>query len=488
MSEKDVVIQNLIEKIIKLERLLEEKLSIISKQSEIIGQQSAKILELEKRLNKNSRNSSKPPSSDGLKRNRTRSLRQKGKNKNGGQWGHKGETLRQVETPDKIERHALLKCPMCSTSLESEATLGLARRQVFDIPPLKAEITEHQAEIKLCNCCGKRVMARFPEGINSAVQYGDRIRSTALYMLNCHYFPLERLKDFFLDVFHIQMSEGTLVSLSEKLDRPLDSFVESVRRYMLSTHYVHADETGFRVLKKLHWLHVISTSQATLFQLHEKRGIEGMKPLSFYEFYTGHVVHDHWHPYFRWTGVTHVLCNAHHLRELRGLIENEKEVWAEEMQAFLCKALRYNKVYRELGKDSLPEFYLTLLSREYDEIIASGLSYHQNLEPVLRKGKRGRFKQRVGKNLLDRFLNKKDAILRFLYDLSIPFTNNQAERDIRMMKLQQKISGCFRTLTGAELFVKIRSYISTAKKQRWDIIEALNQALQGTPMLLEVPE
>jgi transposase len=441
MDEKDKIIQKLMEEVAALRKLVE--------------QQSLRISELEKRLNKNSSNSSKPPSSDGLsKPMRTKSLREKGKNKSGGQLGHKGETLKQVQIPNKIERHKLLECPHCATPFPSAEVLGILRRQVFDIPLPKLEVTEHQAEIKMCLGCKKRVVATFPYGANAPVQYGEIIKSYSLYFQHQQLIPEDRLQEIFSDLFNVNIATATLNNFSESAYNELENYEREILSKIKIAPVKHLDETGFRITGNTQWLHVASTNHLTYYHISAKRKslLEGLK---------GIVVHDHWKPYYQLSNVSHALCNQHHMRELKALIEDDKEPWARKMQRFLRFGLRYRHTYED---QYLLDDKVNRLINLFDAIVNEGISYHELLPTFSDKKGRGRKARRTGHNLLLRFKNHRDDVLRFLVNPFVPFTNNQAEPDIRMMKCKQKISGGFRSVKGAEIFVRIRGFISTARK------------------------
>jgi len=446
----------------------------IAELRKLVEQQSLRIAELERRLNKNSNNSSKPPSSDGLSKPlRTSSLRQKGKNKSGGQPGHKGNTLKQTQTPEKIEQHKLLKCPTCLSSLTSVETLGILKRQVFDIPLPKVEVTEHQAEIKFCLCCRNRVVASFPYGVNAPTQYGDVIQSWAVYFQQQQLIPEDRLQETFSDLFGVNLATATITGFSELAYNKLSSFEDEVLSKIKVSPVKHLDETGFRVSGKTQWLHVASTSTLTYYHVSPKRKslLEGL---------LGTVVHDHWKSYYVLPNVLHALCNQHHLRELKALIEYDKESWARKMQRFLRIALRYRHQY---NNQNIPDDKLKRVLDLYDRIIREGIIFHENQPIFSVKKSRGRTARRTGHNLLLRLKNYRDDVLRFLTDPQVPFTNNQAERDLRMMKCKQKISGGFRTTKGAEIFGRIRGFISTARKQGWNVFESIQQKVRGrTPM------
>ena len=455
-------------------KIIAEQAKTIEKLQLIIAKLSTCVAELEKRLGKDSSNSSKPPSSDGLsKPSRTNSLRENGKNKSGGQPGHPGGTLRQIEAPDKVVHHPLTCCPVCITSLESGEVVKVIKRQVFDIPLPKMEVTEHQAEVKFCGGCKKRVMAKFPHGVNAPVQYGEVIQSFSVYFQQQQLIPEDRLQATLSDLFKIDLATGTLNHFSESVYGELAVFDEKVLSKIKEEAVKHLDETGFRIGGKTQWLHVAATDSLTYYHTSTKRKslIEGMK---------GIIVHDHWKPYYRMPDVEHALCNQHHLRELQSLIENEKEVWAKKMWRFLRFALRYRHAYEE---EAIPAERLIRLKRLYRQIIREGIRYHKQLPEYAKKSQRGRTAKRTGYNLVLRLWNYRADVLRFLTNLLVPFTNNQAERDLRMMKCKQKISGGFRSEKGAQIFSRIRGFISTARKQGWNVFESIQQVIRGcTPM------
>jgi len=450
-----------------------------------IQQLQTRVQDLENRLSKNSSNSSKPPTSDGLSKKKPKSLRGKSGKKPGAQQGHVGKGLAQVENPDVIVTHAATSCHGCGLNLSQVDGDCAEKRQVFDIPQPKIEVTEHQVLVKQCPCCRELSRGVFPENIRGPVQYGNRAQALVAYFAHQHFIPVDRVCQIFEDVFGISISPGTCANIDEKLFRQLESFESSLKAYLLAAQVLHFDETGMRCEKKLHWVHVASSQLATLYTIHAKRGQEAMDEADILPRFRGTGIHDHWFPYFAYERVKHGLCNAHHLRELTFIHEQEKEEWAKRMKDFLILAKNEVETYSEQGK--LPQEVLFRMETSYNQIIAEGFEYHSRLPP-LPKGKRGRQKQRNGKNLLDRLRGKRDCVLRFMYDFSVSFTNNQGEQDIRMVKLKQKIAGCFRTLTGGQVFCRIRSYISTARKQGWNIWNALTDAIKGCPRLLEIDQ
>ena len=445
-----------------------------------VQQLETRVHELEARLSKDSSNSSKPPSSDGLKR-KPKSLRGKSSKKPGGQQGHIGKGLARVNNPDIVITHTPVSCTGCGSNLDDVRGSCAEQRQVFDIPQPKINVTEHRVEEKKCPCCGGITRALFPENIKGPVQYGDRIRALIAYFSHEHFIPVDRVCEIFEDIFGIALSAGTCANVDERLFANLEVFEAGLKAHLLATRVLHFDETGMRCEKKLHWVHVASSQMATFYTLHTKRGQQAMDAADILPRFPGIAIHDHWFPYFAYKQLKHGLCNAHHLRELIFVHEQEKEAWAKQMHDLLILANKEVEKHAELG--ALSPAILLQIEQAYQQILTEGFAYHASL-PLLPAGKRGKQKQRDGKNLLDRLNEKRDCVLRFIYDFSVPFTNNQGEQDIRMVKLKQKISGCFRAFRGGEIFCRIRSYISTARKQGWNVWDALADAIRGSPRLL----
>jgi transposase len=452
----------------------EELLALIAAQAAEIAFLKARLAELERRLGLDSSNSSKPPSSDGPKRPaRTSSLRQPSGKKPGGQQGHKGETLRRAATPDAVVDHRPKTCAGCGAPLSPETSEGHAARQVFDLPkPQPLVVTEHRAHVCRCESCGETTRAAFPDGVDAPVQYGARIAAFVVYLLHYQFVPEDRLKQLMSDLFGVSLSCATIAGMSRACAARLEGFAEALRNLVADANVKHMDETGFRIGGKTQWLHVACTSLLTFYRVCAKRGAL----LSDIVEVVGVIVHDHWKPYYTMDGVRHALCNAHHLRELKALVEIEKEDWARQMQILLRRACHAVNLARERGVALKPRF-VARIKRRYDAVVRQGLAFHEAQPPLARaKSKtRGRSPRRTGHNLLARLDRRREDVLRFLEDLSVPFTNNQAEGDVRMMKVKQKISGGFRSQDGAEDFATIRSVISTARKQGWNILQTLMQ-------------
>jgi transposase len=430
------------------------------------------VAELQRQLGKNSSNSSKPPSSDGFKK-RPRikgSLRGISEKKSGGQAGHKGDTLRRVDTPDIIKRHEATRCAHCQAGLTVGMASGVEKRQVFDLPEPRLEVTEHQAQIYRCSHCHGTTKAAFPDGVSSSVQYGPRVKAAAVYLNVQQLIPEDRVAEAMNDLFSAPLlCPASVVAWGEKKAAELKTFEEHIAGLVAQAPVRNLDETGFRVGGKTQWLHTASTFALTHYRVSEKRGdlLTTLKG--------GIIVHDHFKPYYTLPDVKHALCNAHHLRELKALIEIEKEYWAKRMYRLLLKANKTVRGATEKGASVLAERVLRRMMCLYDAIVAVGLAFHEKQPPLAKRaGSRGRPARRPGHNLLIRFRDFKADVVRFLSDFTVPFTNNRAEQDIRMMKVKMKISGGFRTQAGAETFATLRSVISTARKQGWNILQTLS--------------
>ena len=434
----------------------------------------ARIADLERRLGLNSSNSGKPPSSDGLKKPaRVSSLREASGKKTGGQKGHPGETLRRSETPDATIDHYPEACASCGEPLTAAMATGHVARQVFDLPePRPLIVTEHRAHGCRCAACGAQTRAAFPEGVAAPVQYGKRIGAVVLYLLHYQLLPEKRLAALMADLFGVKLATATIARISQDCAHRFMAFADAVRDHVAAAPVKHMDETGFRIGGQTQWLHIASTLWLTFYRVSAKRG-------SLLPKVTGIIVHDHWKPYYTMIGVLHALCNAHHLRELKALVEIEKEGWARKMQRLLRRACHATNLACERGAPLKPGL-IALIERTYHAILVEGLTFHEAqpaLIPAAAKARRrGRPPRRVGHNLLLRLSTRKQDVLRFLTDLSVPFTNNVAEQDGRMMKLRQKISGGFRTEDGAKDFAVIRSVLSTARKQGWNMLQTLTAA------------
>lgn len=435
----------------------------------IIEKLEERVKHLEEMLEKNSSNSSKPPSTDSYARNKpkVKSQRKKSGRSPGGQNGHPGATLRMTDEPDEVDVHHVDKCTNCGSSLASIPS-GYERRQVFDIPPIVIKCTEHRSEIKTCPKCSHVNKAVFPEGVTQPAQYGLRVKSVAVYLHINQLLPYKRVTALFSDILGCRISPATIVNTERSCFAKLEDFENKVKQYLKKSPVINLDETGMRINATRNWLHVAGTNKLTYYFPHKKRGSEAMDVMGILPGYNGVATHDFWKPYNKYD-CQHSLCNAHLLRELTGASENSDQQWPKIM-ADLLMCIKHHVDNGLLDPELTQRF-----SEDYDHITCFGISENPPvLESNVQSRKRGRKKQTTAKNLLDRFIGFKEDILRFMYDPNVPFDNNQAERDIRMTKVQQKISGTFRSEQGARNFCRIRGYISTVSKNSLSVIDSIN--------------
>jgi len=467
---------------------IHQQQAIIERQAATIQEQAATIQSLRDQLAKHSRNSSKPPSSDGYKKPpvpRTRSLRRSGERKTGGQPGHTGRRLEPVEQPDHFTVHPVTECAHCHASLADVPVTDYGRRQVFDLPPVRVEVTEHRAEIKACPVCGELTTAAFPPDVTQPTQYGPRIKAQATYFNTYQFIPLARTSEMFGDLYGHSLGEDTIRHANGRIEEGIAPTTEVIRQQLCDSDVVSFDETGLRAAGKLHWVHVASTPTLTHYTFHPKRGSDAMIDGGILPQLTGTAVHDFWKSYFKVHQGAHALCNAHHLRDLIFIHEQYQQSWAAEMIDLLLEIKEAVEQARPT-QDHLPPDLLAGFERRYAEILARGFAANPPPDPPPEK-KRGRRKQSPPKNFLDRLRDYPKEVLAFMYDFRVPFDNNQGERDLRMIKVKQKVSGAFRTVAGAKRFCNIRGYISTARKQGQPVLDALEAAYRGEPWMPTPP-
>ena len=458
----------------------------------------AELTALREERAKNSRNSSQPPSSDGLKKPIPRGVekhlrdrkRDPGKKrKPGGQKGHRGSGLKPVEDPNHTTIHEVPKCKECGCSLKNQAAMDYEARQVFDIPPMPVEVTEHRAEMKECPQCGTINKADFPDDVTAPTQYGSRIKAIAIYMKHYQLQPYKRTGEFFHDLFSLDLSEGTLVNITQDCSERLAPTIEEMRRALKDAPIAGFDETSCRVEGRRIWLHVACTSEFTYYEIHDKRGREAMDEIGILPDFKGRAIHDFWHSYLGYD-CSHGLCNAHLLRELIFLYEVQEQRWAEQMIDCL---LDMKDAVDKAKKENVTNWdeQVSELEARYERILDQG--FVENPMPneasngKNRKRKKGKRKRSKAQNLLIRFRDYRKDILAFLFDFHVPFDNNLSERDLRMMKTQQKISGTFRSPDGGKHFSRIRSYISTVRKQGKSVIDSIHSVFAGQPLILSEP-
>ena len=483
----------------RIETLEEHNASLTEQNARLLKQNAAlekanksltqRVEDLERRLGLNSSNSGKPPSSDGLskpaRKKRTASLRGRSGRKSGGQPGHPGKTLRQTSEPDEIIDHYPHVCPGCQHSLSDVVCDRHARRQVFDLPPPPPLfVTEHRAHVCACPACGGRVQAAFPAGVNAPVQYGDSIAVMASYLQTRHCIPDNRLAQIFSDLHGVDICAATLASLVARTATALRPVADRIQALLCGPQVAvkHMDETGLRINGKTRWLHILCGAGLSHFRIGRSRGDVAQAV-------SGIVVHDNWASYRKIPAVRHALCNAHHLRELQALIDIDKEPWASDMRAILldakaaaarcCWGGRETAVRARCRRPALPPSNsdMTLAAKR-----PSGCTRRLTRWSRTSPAKRGVASRSAGSGTISR-CGCKPANRRFCCfsnDLAVPFTNNEAEQDLRMTKTRQKVSGCFRTLEGAENFCILRTVIETARKQGLDILTTLKAGLQQT--------
>jgi transposase len=450
-----------------------------------LAEANARIAELEARLGKNSRNSSKPPSSDGPGKPALKSLRGKSGRRPGGQAGHRGQTLCQVAVPDRRRRHVRFRCQGCGEGLAGAPEVGLERRQVFDIPAVRVRVTEHQLIKRRCGC-GTVTCGDAPVGVDAPVRYGPNVAAIVIYLYVGQFLSKERTAKALAELFGIPISGGTVAAMTARAAAELGTkggFAEQVRGRLTEAQVAHFDETGMRVQNKLRWVHSASTGKYVLITVHDKRGVEAMNAAGVLPAFTGVAVHDGWAPYDTYDKATHARCNAHVLRELQAVIDHHNSdggegEWCWATQA--ADALRTMKrlVDEALARDGTLKDVDTAKMTEAKHDFRSAARLGARATAV-----RASSLEKDHNALARRLLDKHDDHLRFTLDARAPFDNNAAEPEIRMIKIRQKISGCLRTLTGAEQFCAIRSYLATTAKHGLGLLDALTRLTNRHPWL-----
>jgi transposase len=456
----------------------EELAALVVRQAERIERLEAEVAELRRQLGQNSRNSSKPPSSDSpFAKPAPRSLRRKSERKPGGQPGHPGSTLALVDEPDERLRHEPGSCTGCGAELAGAPEVGMERRQVFDLPPMRVQVSEHQLIARRC-ACGTTTCGTAPEGVRAPTQYGPRITAIILYLYVGQFLSKKRTAQALAELFGTPVSEGTVATVTQRAADGLEEFLTQVGDRIAGSEVAGFDETGLRVAGRLHWVHCARTGKYTLITCHPKRGSEGIDAAGVLTRFRGVAVHDAWAPYDSYLDVEHQLCCAHALRELAAVADTAEPdadwCWATQAGDALVAIQKLVVEAIASGADALNPDALGEQIQLYRCSVQIGItSTAARSDKVMRKHNA----------LARRLLDRQDDYLRFTTDWRIPPDNNGSERDIRMIKLRQKVSGCLRTLTGATQFCAIRSYLSTAAKHGRNFFDTLVMLAEGRPWL-----
>ena len=480
LKEKGITLSNDAESLIGLVVLLlseiQKRDEIIEKQNEIIEKQNkeirllrAEVEQLKIRLNKNSKNSHKPPSSDPYRKAAT--PRKRG-GKRGGQVGHKGKGLERLSSTEVIEVKVEADRCECGEDL-TQVTADIAEvRQVQDIPKAPVRVTDFAQQKKTCPCCGKEHLGEFPKGVRASVQYGNNLKALCVLLCNDYKVPIKRVSQLIEDLYGLVPNVAIILNYNAKAYEQMESLERQIKESILSSPVAHSDETGWRVAGRCNWLHVASTSMFTYLFTHKNRGLKALiSELSLIKDYMGKLVHDSYVSYFKILNTTHALCGAHIIRELTAQEERGRE-WAVKMKRFLLRLKEKEAKENVKNKDDL-------LLKEYREILFNG---KKEEPPPERKSKRGKLTKSKGLNLIERLETRMNAVLLHAFDPEVPFTNNQAERDFRFAKVKMNVSHCFRSTTGAKYYARIMSVISTARKHNMNIFDTLKSIFENEPI------
>jgi transposase len=435
-----------------------------------------RIKELEDKLDMDSTNSSKPPSTDSKLTNKKNPKTKKSKRRRGAQKGHKGNFLKLSENPDTTNMLLPYNCTRCNKSLDNVNNYKIDKRQVYDLPEIKVNVTEYQAHSKICPCCNTINKPKFPNHIKATTQYGENLKSFVSYCNTYQMLPYERITELINDIASHKISTGTINNFLKEYYRKLEKFEIDTKVLLKGQEVFHSDETGANIQGDTHWIHVVSSQIATLYMVHKKRGKEAINYMDILPDFKGILVHDHFSSYSSYN-CKHSYCNAHILRELNGISEKESVQWSKDLHILLTTMNNEVHKAKNSAKFQISVAKTKSLIHSYKKITQSAFKYYPPPDKKVKKP--GRTKQAKGKNLLDRLVKYEDETLRFLVDFRVPFTNNLAERDLRMIKVKEKISGCFASFNGGEMFCRIRSYISTLKKNDMFVLQGLKNALAG---------
>lgn len=457
---------------------LKQKIQELEASLQAAQQQIAKLTAL---LKQDSRNSHWPSSRDkSRQKKQTKSLRRKSDKKPGGQKGHEGHTLTMSDAPDLVTVHRPHTCEHCQQPFPHEqSAVAVDKRQVHDLPSLQVVVTEHQAETLCCQHCHQLSRGTFPPDVVTPVQYGTSIQQLVVYLKSEQYIPYDRSRQFLADLFDLNLSPGTLQNIVARTAKRLQPIVTQIKTALITGRTLHCDESGFYIGGKRHWLHVAATKTLTCYYPHQRRGRQATDDMGILPYFRGTAIHDFWSAYRAYQACQHGLCNVHHLRDLTAVAENGNQAWASRFKWFLLSAKQVVDQAQLAGETALPLAKVAQIERLYDRLI--GIALQANAPPPggWPRGKRGRPKKTKPCNLVERLDQHRHEVLAFAYDFKVPFDNNLAERDIRMLKVQQKISGCFRSQAGAKDFCTIRSYLSTMRKQGVNVWSAIASVLSG---------
>lgn len=454
-----------------------ETQAALSQQVQVL---TTRLVELEARLKKDSHNSHKPPSSDGpAKLPRRRSRRQRSGKASGGQPGHSGTTLWQVAEPDRVVVHRASACAQCGTVLDHAPITARNRRQVFELPEMPPQVTEHQVWHQACPQCQTLNAGVFPADVTQPTQYGPRVRALAVYLQEYQHLPFERTQDYFRDVHHLPISEGTLAQIRINGAERLEPVTGAIQAALAQAPVVHVDETGLRIAGQSRWVHVTSTDTLTHYSPQLKRGQSATDAIGILPVFQGTVVHDAWPGYFRYP-CAHSLCNAHLLRDLKAVSELNHQHWPDKLARLLLTIKDAVERAVQAGRTALSPRQVRPFAARYRQIVQSALRANPPPKPTGRVGRPG---QGPIRSLVLRLKDQAAAVLAFMHDVRVPFDNNLAERDLRMIKIRQKISGGFRSWAGAEAFCRIRGYLSTMRKQGHNALDVLTSAFAGSLIL-----
>ena len=447
---------------------------------QVIEQLQQRVQELEAQVKQDSHNSHWPPSRD---KGRTKSLRERSGKKPGGQPGHEGRTLKMVSEPEQVVVHRPAQCGQCGHNLAGVVAVDEQRRQVFDLPPMQMAVTEHRVEAVVCPHCQMRNQAAFPAEVRETVQYGPQVKALSVYLHQQHLLPFARLTQVLEDLLGTSPAAGTIALWLQEAAELVAEPVEQIKAALRQSDVVHCDETGLYIDGERVWLHVAATPQLTCYEAYPQRGRQGTDALGILPDFAGTVVHDNWAAYARYA-CRHALCNVHHLRELTSVHEQFGQAWAGELKLFLLAVKAQVDEAKAQGATTLPPDQRTLIDQQYQQLVEQALAETAPPPDGWPKGKRGRVKKTKARNLAERFDQRRSHILAFVDDFAVPFDNNLVERDIRMVKVQQKISGCFRSWSGAQAACRLRSYLSTMHKQGHAAFALLTALFAGHPLPL----